>query len=51
MRSFRYEPPGDFKDALKAFKEAFVQWRAGIPDDLWRENLEYMRAGQERWRR
>ena len=36
------EPPGGFEDALKAFKEAFAQWRAGIPDDLWRENLELM---------
>ena len=45
------EPPAGFEDALKAFKEAFTQWREGIPDDLWRENLEYMRAGQERLRR
>jgi hypothetical protein len=45
------EPPGGFEDALKAFKEAFTQWRAGVPDDTWRENLEHKRAGQERWRR
>ena len=45
------EPPGGFEDALKAFKEAFTQWREGIADDKWRENLEYKRAGQERWRR
>ena len=25
--------------------------RAGVPDDLWRENLEHKRAGQERLRR
>jgi hypothetical protein len=45
------EPPGSFEDALKAFKEAFTQWRAGIPDDLWRESLEHKRADQEHWRR
>ena len=44
------EPPGGFEDALKAFKEAFTQWREGIPDDLRRENLEHMRAGEERWK-
>ena len=33
MRSFRYEPPGDFKDALKAFKEAFMRWHATVPPD------------------
>ena len=41
------EPPGGLEDALKAFKEAFTQWRAGVPDDLWRENLEHKRAVQE----
>ena len=45
------EPPGGFEDALKAFKEAFTQWREGIADEKWRENLEYKRAGQERLRR
>jgi hypothetical protein len=45
------EPPGGFEDALQAFKRAFTERRAGIPDDDWRENLEYMRAGQERWRK
>ena len=38
------ELSGGFEDALKAFKEAFTEWRAGVPDGLWRENLEYKRA-------
>jgi len=45
------EPPGGFEGALKAFREAFTRWRAGVPDDQWRENLEHKRAGQERWRK
>jgi hypothetical protein len=45
------EPPGGFEDTPRTFKEAFTHWRAGIPDDKWRENLEHKRAGQERWRK
>ena len=44
------EPPAGFEDALKALKEAFTQWRVGIPDDLWHENLEHKRDGAERWK-
>jgi hypothetical protein len=46
------EPPGaGFEDALKAFKEAFMQWLAAVPPDKWQENLEHKRAGAERWRK
>ena len=45
------EPPGGFEDALRAFKEAFLRWRAAMPADVWTENLEHKRAGAERWRR
>lgn len=40
-----------FETALADFKQAFTQWHASLPPDLWRENLEHKRAGAERWRR
>ena len=40
-----------FEDALRAFKEAFLRWRATVPADVWTENFEHKRAGAERWKR
>ena len=40
-----------FEDALRAFKEAFLRWHATVPPDVWTENVEYKRAGADRWKR
>src|SRR5687768_13370113 len=47
-------PSGDawsFEAALEAFKTAFTAWHAEIDPATWQQNMDYMRAGQERWRR
>jgi hypothetical protein len=40
-----------FHDALAEFKRAFTAWHAGLDPELWYENLEHKREGQERIRR
>jgi hypothetical protein len=46
-------PTGDaesFESSLRDFKLAFTHWLAGVPADLWQENLEHKRSGQSHWR-
>jgi len=45
-------PNGDaetFEAALADFKQAFLNWHAAVPADVWTENLEQKRAGAGRW--
>lgn len=35
--------------AIDAFRDAFTQWLADVPAELWAQNRDYKRRGAERW--